>query len=267
MPEQRILATVQTEVQTATDFLLKRGIENVIVGIILGTGLHHLGTLIESEIAIPYHEIPGFCRSTVESHSGILVYGRLGNKTVIALKGRFHLYEGYSLSQVTFPVKVLHKLGVKQLFISNAAGSLNPAFRKGELMRLTSHLDFQQQNGGQYSMDVYDENTGTLMEQIAAKANISLHKGCYAAVSGPQLETRAEYRLLRNLGADAVGMSTVPEAEEAGRLKINCTAVSVLTDECDPDNLHPVTLDEIIAVAGASDKILTSLFYQTIQEC
>lgn len=263
---------MQTSAEEAALYLKNLGIEEAETGIILGTGLHKLSAEIKVLRKVPYADIPGFCLSTVESHPGNLLYGLLGTKKVIALQGRFHFYEGYSYQQVTFPVSVMKLLGVNLLFISNAAGAVNPNFRKGELMQLKNHINLQVITPDLPSIEentlpLYDTRAGQLLEKIAREENITLHSGTYAAVTGPQLETRAEYRFLRRIGADAVGMSTVPEVMEANRQNIRCVAVSVLTDECDPDNLHPVTLEEIIAVANSADELLTRLFYKTILEC
>lgn len=252
----------------AAGYLKNLGVGTADVGIILGTGLHQLTGKIRVLHSIPYAQIPGFSKSTVESHKGQLLYGLIEGKKIIALQGRFHYYEGYSYDQIVFPVRVMHALGVKKLLVSNAAGALHPAFRKGELMQLTSHLDFQKiapalPNPAQ----CYQSDLNTSLQLAAAQEKIKLHRGIYAAVSGPQLETRAEYRYLRLCGADAVGMSTVPEVVAAHLLQMACVAVSVLTDECDPDNLKPVTLEEIIAVASAADNTLTRLFMKTIAAC
>jgi purine-nucleoside phosphorylase len=263
---------MQTAAEEAAHYLRSRGIDDASTGVILGTGLHKLSAEIEVLQKVPYAEIPGFCLSTVESHPGNLIYGLLGTKKVIALQGRFHMYEGYNYRQVTFPVTVMKLLGVELLFISNAAGAVNPGFRKGQLMQLHGHIDLlglkaESASTSDVNPPMYDPAAGKILQQVAFEEGITLHSGTYAAVTGPQLETRAEYRYLRRIGADAVGMSTVPEVIEASRQQIRCVAVSVLTDECDPDNLHPVTLEEIIAVANTADELLTRLFYKTILLC
>jgi purine-nucleoside phosphorylase len=184
------------------------------------------------------------------------------------MQGRFHRYEGYTTEQICFPVELMHALGVKTLLVSNAAGSLNPAFRKGELMVIDRGFSLQDHpflDDGDNGL-LFDRSLSESFHHIASAQGISIHKGSYVAVTGPMLETRAEYRYLINHGMDAVGMSTVPEATAATQLGMHCLAVSVLTDECDPDNLHPVTLDEIIAVAGKADATLSSLFNQFILE-
>lgn len=241
------------------------------VGVIQGTGLGLFSQCLQPIVQIPYREIPGFCESTVESHKGAILYGSLRNKKVIALQGRFHLYEGYNFSQVTFPVQVMHKLGVETLLISNAAGALNRNFRKGELMRINDHINLQntmpEPGAGNNFRPAYNVMLARLIDDLAIRKGIKLHQGIYAAVTGPMLETKAEYRMLGIMGADAVGMSTIPEVMMACRLGMRCTAISVLTDECDPDNLVPVTLEEIIRVATGADKILSELFEEIIHRC
>lgn len=260
---------MQQEVGKAANYLRSQGIDNATIGIVLGTGLHQLSTRIEVLQSIPYASIPGFSLSTVESHPGKLLYGNIGDKKVLAMQGRFHGYEGYSYDQITFPLKVMKQLGISSLFISNAAGAVNLNYKKGNLMLIEGHIDLQNISGKSNDKDplYYDSGLKDFLSKTANRWSIDLKKGIYAAVSGPQLETPAEYRFLGRIGADAVGMSTVPEVLEAHKLGIKCCAVSVLTDECDPDNLHPVTLEEIIAVANQSDAVLTELFYQTILQC
>lgn len=260
------------EVNESTEFLKKIISASPEAGIILGTGLHLLTKEIEVRYAIPYAVIPHFPVSTVESHSGQLLSGKLNGKEVIIMQGRFHHYEGYSLQQVTFPVRVMKLLGIKTLLVSNAAGALNPGFKKGELMLIDDHINLQGDNPligpnenqfGPRFPDMsapYDPELGEKALQIAKQYGIKMHKGVYAAVQGPMLETRAEYRYLQRIGADAVGMSTVPEIIVARHMHLKCLAISVLTDECDPDNLLPVTLEEIIKVAGLADKQLSGIF-------
>ncbi|MBL7922634.1 MAG: purine-nucleoside phosphorylase, partial [Bacteroidia bacterium] len=216
-------------------------------GIILGTGLHQLTAEIQVRHVVPYTEIPHFPLSTVETHKGQLLFGSLEGREVIVMQGRFHYYEGYSMQMLGFPVRVMHLLGVHTLLVSNAAGALNPAFRKGELMLLNDHINLQGDNPligpneaffGVRFPDMsapYDALLASAALRIAGDKKITLHEGVYAAVQGPMLETRAEYRYLRRIGADAVGMSTVPEIITARHMNMRCLAVSVLTDECDPD--------------------------------
>ncbi|MEI9919123.1 MAG: purine-nucleoside phosphorylase [Bacteroidota bacterium] len=258
-------------------YLEKRGILKPEIGIILGTGL---GTAfvkeIKNPIVINYNSIPHFPISTVEFHKGQLIYGDLKGKKVLAMQGRFHFYEGYSMQQITLPVRVMKFLGIKQLLISNAAGSMNLKWKKGELMLIDDHINFQPDNPlrgenfetlGPRFPDMsqpYSKKLNKMLVDIAKKNKIKLNKGVYAAVIGPQLETRAEYRFLRMAGADAVGMSTVPEVLVANHMGIPCCAISVLTDDCDPDDLKPVKIEEIIAVANKAEPLMTKLYVSLI---
>ena len=235
--------------------------------IILGTGLGMLADKIETELEVAYTDIPGFPRSTVESHAGKLIFGRLGGKRVVAMQGRFHAYEGYSQAEIAFPVRVMKALGAKALLISNAAGAVNLNFRKGELMLIDDHINLL---GGSPLTGVtenrfvdlaapYDAALNDAFREVASDEWISLRKGVYACVHGPHLETRAEYRYIRMIGADAVGMSTVPEVIVANHIRLPCAAISVLTDECDPNNLQPVSIPEIMAAAAEAEPRLCRL--------
>ncbi|MBY0536859.1 MAG: purine-nucleoside phosphorylase [Chitinophagaceae bacterium] len=260
-------------------FLQDKGIIQSTIGIVLGTGLGAFTREMEIELTIPYQEIPYFPTSTVEFHKGQLVYGSIGSKKVLAMQGRFHYYEGYSMQQITFPIRVMKALGVRYLFLSNAAGGMNPSFKKGDLVLLDDHINLQPDNPlrgmndpswGQRFVDLcapYDGHLNALFEMKASELKIPLKKGVYVAVMGPNLETRAEYRWLRNTGADMVGMSTVPEVIVANQVGLPCAAVSVITDECDPDNLKPVNIAEIIEVAGKSDKTLSLLVKAVMGAC
>lgn len=262
----------------ATSYLQKQGITIPEVGIILGTGLGHLVTHISVIKEISYADIPHFPVSTVESHAGKLIYGELCGKKVLAMQGRFHFYEGYTMQEIVFPVRVMKLLGVKKLLISNAAGCLNLDWKKGDLMLIDDHINLQPANPltgknldelGPRFPDMstpYDMHMNNMLVDIAAQKDITLHKGVYVSVPGPMLETRAEYRYLRNIGADAVGMSTIPEVIAANHMNLPCIAVSVLTDECDPNNLKPVTLEQIIAVAAKAEIKLTEIFSALIQQ-
>lgn len=246
------------------------------VGIILGSGLGGLVSEIAIEKTIPYKEIPNFPVSTVDGHNGTLIYGTLGGKKILAMQGRFHYYEGYSGAEITFPVRVMKQLGVQKLLISNAAGALNPTFKKGTLMLINDHINMIPDNPlrgknldeqGPRFPDMskpYDEKMNQLLREIALEQGITLHEGVYTPVAGPNLETRAEYRYLRIIGSDAVGMSTAPEVIVANHIGLPCVAISVLTDECDPDNLAPVSLEEILEIAGRAEKDLTSLYVSLI---
>jgi purine-nucleoside phosphorylase len=261
----------------AVDFLKLTGIRNPELGIILGTGLGKMVNNFEIIKTIDYKDIPNFPLSTVESHSGRLIYARLQGKTILAMQGRFHFYEGYSLQEIVFPVRVLKLLGIKYLLISNAAGSLNLSFKKGALMLIDDHINFLPDNPLRGKNDntlgprfpdmscPYSSVLNNKMIEIAAREKITLHKGVYVAVTGPNLETRAEYRMFRNF-ADAVGMSTVPEVIAANHLSLPCAAVSVLTDECDPENLVPAKIEDIIATAERAEGDLVKLFSFVIRE-
>lgn len=262
----------------AKDYLIQKGITNPEVGIVLGTGLNHLLNYVDIKQTIPYTEIPGFCASTVEFHKGHLVYGTIGNKNVLIMQGRFHSYEGYSMQQIVFPIRVMKLLGVQYLFLSNAAGGINLNFKKGDLVLIDDHINLQSGNPltgknfdelGSRFPDMNEPYHLDLKNQLLQKAqelNIDLKKGIYAAVNGPNLETKAEYRYLKIIGADLVGMSTVPEVIAANHANLPCAAISVITDECDPDNLRPVKIEEIIAVAEKADEKLSKLFAETIKE-
>ncbi|MFY7707717.1 MAG: purine-nucleoside phosphorylase, partial [Flavobacteriales bacterium] len=260
------------EILEAVEWLQSRGIDNAEVGIILGTGLDGLAKQIEVEKEFNYSVIPNFPLSTVEFHFGKLLFGNLGGKKVIACQGRFHYYEGYDMQQVVMPVRVMKMLGVKYVLLSNAAGAVNLDFKKGELMLLDDHINLQSENPlrGQNLDELgprfpdmsapYSKLLNSRLEEIASEKNIKLNKGVYASVQGPNLETRAEYRMLKILGADAVGMSTVPEVIACNHMSLPCCCISVLTDECDPEHLAPVDISEIIATAKKAEVLLTSLY-------
>ena len=264
-------------INETTQFLIGKGFENPEIGIALGTGLGQLVDHIEILASIDYSEIPNFPTSTVEFHSGKLIFGVLEQKKVVVMQGRFHLYEGYSLQEITFPIRILKALGIQKLFISNAAGAINLNFKKGELMLIEDHINLQGgsplafknvSDFGERFTDMcepYDFNLRQASIKIAEKLNITLHKGVYAAVVGPQLETKAEYRMIKLIGADAVGMSTVPEVIVANHLNIKTLAISVLTDDCNPDNLKPVNIAEIIALAGKVEPKMITIFKELIK--
>jgi len=257
-------------------FLQSKGITSPDTGIVLGTGLGRLVTEIDIEVAIDYADIPNFPVSTVESHHGRLIYGNLEGHKVLAMQGRFHIYEGYSLQQVTLPIRVMKLLGVKWLLLSNAAGAINKTYQKGDLMLLDDHINLLPANPltganidelGPRFPDMscpYSPLINQKMEMAAIKFNITLHKGVYAVVAGPNLETRAEYRYLGMIGADVVGMSTAPEVIVANHMGLPCAAVSVVTDLCDPDNLVPAKLEDILETAGKAEIQLTRLFNEVI---
>ncbi len=261
-----------TAIDEACFYLKEKGVPTPMAGIVLGTGLSAIVEHIDISFTIPYNEIPHFGVSTVEFHKGQLIFGKIGKTPVVAMQGRFHYYEGYSMHEVSFPVRVIHQLGIKHLLLSNAAGGMNPAYKKGDLVILDDHINMLPDNPlrglnhpvfGNRFVDMscpYDKNLGALLKKGFEMEGIPIKEGVYVAVMGPNLETRAEYRWLRSTGADMVGMSTVPEVITAGHLGLPCAAVSVITDECDPDHLEPVNIEEIIAVAGKADKKLSAIF-------
>jgi purine-nucleoside phosphorylase len=246
------------------------------VGIILGTGLGELVSVIEVEKQLMYSNIPDFPISTLEFHSGKLIFGTLAGKKVVAMQGRLHYYEGYTMQQITFPVRVMKMLGIKTLFVSNASGSLNPDFKKGDLMIIEDHINLQPHNpligrneeelGPRFPdmSQAYRRDLISKALNIAADNNITCHKGVYVAVTGPNLETKAEYKYLRIIGGDAVGMSTVPEVIVANHMGLPVFAISVLTDEGFPEVLHPVSLEEILAVAHEAEPKMTLILKKLI---
>ena len=267
----------QKYLDESTSYLQKKGFSEPEIGIVLGTGLGKLVDLIENPIVAHYHNIPYFPLATVEFHSGKLIYGELEGKKVVVMQGRFHLYEGYDLIDITYPIRVMHQLGIKRLFVSNAAGAINLDFRKGDIMLIEDHINFQGgsplafKNVSEFGdrfvdmCEPYDVGMRNALEEIAEDKGISLQKGVYVAVVGPQLETKAEYRMLKTLGADAVGMSTVPEVIVANHLRLPIVAVSVLTDECDPDDLQPINVKEILEIAGKTEPKMIKLFTELIK--
>jgi purine-nucleoside phosphorylase len=241
------------------------------VGIVLGTGLGGLAGEIDVDSSIPYQEIPGFPLSTVESHAGRLLLGRMGTRSVVAMQGRFHRYEGYTLAEVTFPVRVLHALGARTLMVSNACGGMNPLWAPGDLVLLSDHINLLGDNPlvgfndgrlGPRFPDMsapYDPELRALARAVALELGIVLREGVYVAVPGPSLETRAEYRMLRTLGADVVGMSTVPEVIVAVHAGMRVLGISIITDQCLPDALEPAEIGRIIATAAKAEPSLTRL--------
>ncbi len=247
------------------------------IGIILGTGLGGLVKEIKKEIVIDYGKIPHFPISTVESHHGKLIFGTLSGKKIVAMQGRFHMYEGYNLKQVTFPVRVMKFLGVESLLISNAAGALNPLFKKGDVMIMSDHINLLGDNpligpnddelGPRFPdmSEAYSKELIALAEQAALDLKIRIQKGVYVAMPGPNLETRAEYRFLRTIGADAVGMSTVPEDIVAVHMGMKVLGFSILTDECFPDALKPALLEEILKVAMKAEPKMTAIMKEVVK--
>lgn len=274
--KERLFILFMEALHEAAYYLRKQGITEPFAGIVLGTGLHHLVRKVTNATVIPYSDIPHFALSTVESHKGNLVYGNIGDRKVLLMQGRFHAYEGYTLQQVVFPIRVMKLLGIQYLLLTNAAGGINLQLKKGDLMLITDHINLQTGNpltganldqlGSRFPdmSEPYHPHLRSTLQQAAAHLNLPLQAGVYAAVNGPNLETKAEYRYLKIIGADAVGMSTVPEVIAANHAQLPCAAVSVITDECDPDHLQPVNIAEIIAVAGKADERLSEILSQTI---
>ncbi len=247
------------------------------VGIILGTGLGGLAKEIDIQLELPYQEIPNFPISTVESHEGKLIIGTLGGKNVLAMQGRFHYYEGYTMAQITFPLRIMKKLGINVLLISNAGGGMNPLFRKGDLMLIDDHINLLGTNpligqnldefGPRFPdmSEPYSKRLIALAEDIALENKIKVQKGVFVAMPGPSLETRAEYRFLRATGADVVGMSTVPEVIVAVHQGMEVMGISVITDECFPEALQPVNVEEIIRVASETEPRLTLIMREVVK--
>lgn len=266
-----VAATLHDRVAEAAGVIQGRTKVRPEVAIVLGTGLGGLAREIEVEAEIPYGEIPGFPLSTVEAHAGKLLAGRLAGRPVIAMQGRFHRYEGYDLQQVTFPVRVLHALGARTLAVSNACGGMHPLWGPGDLVLLSDHINLLGDNPligpndermGPRFPDMsapYDPDLRALARTVALELGIVLREGVYVAVPGPNLETRAEYRMLRALGADVVGMSTVPEVIVAVHQGMRVVGVSIITDQCLPDALEPADIGRIIATASKAEPQLTKL--------
>ncbi|HSJ76875.1 MAG TPA: purine-nucleoside phosphorylase [Gemmatimonadales bacterium] len=247
------------------------------IGIILGTGLGGLADEISVDASIPYESLPGFPLSTVESHAGRLLLGRMGKRPVVAMQGRFHRYEGYGLAEVTFPVRVMRALGAKTLVVSNACGGMNPLWSPGDLVLLSDHINLLGDNpliganddrlGPRFPdmSDPYDAELRALTRTLAAELGIRLREGVYVAVPGPNLETRAEYRMLRGMGADVVGMSTVPEVIVASHAGMRTVGISIITDQCLPDALEPANIDRIIDTAKRAEPSLTRLIARLVE--
>ncbi|MFM2375661.1 MAG: hypothetical protein RLZZ165_758 [Bacteroidota bacterium] len=248
------------------------------VGIVLGTGLGGLANEIKIEKEIAYNFIPHFPVSTVESHFGKLIFGNIGGKNVVAMQGRLHYYEGYNMAEITYPIRVMHLLGIRSLYISNAAGGMNLGYQKGDLVIIDDHINLQAENPlagpnipefGPRFPDMsrpYDPQMIERAVAIAKEEGIRAHVGVYVGVTGPNLETRAEYRFLRMIGADVVGMSTVPEVIVANHMSLRTFAISVVTDVCDPDHLEPANVPDIISTAMKAEPKLTRILSRMIQE-
>jgi purine-nucleoside phosphorylase len=271
------MTELRRRIDEALAFIRGRTSLQPAIGIILGTGLGGLAKEIVPATIIDYGDIPHFPVSTVESHHGKLIFGTLGGKTVVAMQGRFHSYEGYSLQEVTFPVRVMKFLGVRSLLISNAAGGMNPQFSRGNIMIITDHINLLGNNplvgpnddtlGPRFPdmSEPYSRELIALAEKIALEPKIRVERGVFVAVPGPNLETRAEYRFLRLIGADAVGMSTVPENIVAIHMGLRVLGFSIITDECFPDSLQPANVEDIIAVANTAEPKLTAIMKGVVE--
>lgn len=271
------MSRLTEKIAETSEFLLSRIKIKPKVGIILGSGLGALGEDIMKEAVVSYEEIPHFPVSTVEGHAGRLIFGKLGGKKVVAMQGRFHYYEGYSMQEITFPVRVMRVLGVDVLVISNACGGLNPQFKPGDIMVITDHINMlgtnpligpnEDQLGTRFPdmSEPYDRKLIALTEKVALDEKIKVHRGVYVAMTGPTLETAAEYRFLRIIGADVVGMSTVPENIVAIHGGMRVLGLSVITDSCLPDALKPASHKEIIKVAAEAEPRLTKLMRRVVE--
>ncbi len=262
---------LRERILAAKEFIASKWAGQPRVGIILGTGLGGFGKEIQVEATIPYEEIPHFPRSTVESHAGQLLAGKLSGVSVIAMEGRFHFYEGYSMKEITFPVRVMKAMGCDTLIVSNACGGMNPQYACGDIMVIEDHINLMTDNplrgvnddqlGPRFPdmCEPYDRKLIELARQVALENKIPTQKGVYVAVTGPNLETRAEYRFLRAIGSDVVGMSTVPEVLVAVHAGLKVLGLSVITDLCLPDHLEPAELSKIIAIANEAEPKLRTI--------
>lgn len=276
MTEKPLAAALMDSFHEAAAYIQSHSSLRPSVAVILGTGLGELVSKAEIETSIPYHDIPHFPISTVESHKGRLVIGTINGVPTYIMQGRFHQYEGYSLQQITFPVRVFKMLGVKTLVVSNACGGMNPLYRRGDIMLIDDHINLLGDNplvgpnidalGPRFPdmSEPYSRHLLDIAEQTALRLSIKVHRGVYVAVTGPNMETRAEYRFLRAIGADVVGMSTVPECIVARHMHMNVLGISIITDECFPDSLHPVSLEHVLEAAAMAEPLMTELVTQII---
>jgi purine-nucleoside phosphorylase len=265
------------KIHETVDFLHSKGISHPDIGIVLGTGLGKLVDAMLIEVTVAYKDIPNFCISTVETHHGKLLYGTISGKKVLVMQGRFHFYEGYTMQEITFPVRIMKMLGVQNLLLSNASGGMRADLKKGDLVLIEDHINLLPGNPlmgknhealGPRFPDMSRPYSVALKTKVMAASQatqVQVKEGVYVAVAGPNLETRSEYRFLKIIGADMVGMSTVPEVIVANHMNLPCAAISVITDECDPDNLQPVQIEDIIATANAADEKLKLLFTELIK--
>jgi purine-nucleoside phosphorylase len=270
------ITTSEEKIAAATAWIQERISVAPAIGIVLGTGLRSLVEEVAIEAVFPYSDIPYFPQATVESHHGRLILGELSGKPVVLMQGRLHYYEGYSMQELTLPIRVMHSLGAHTLLLSNAAGALNPDYSLSELMLLSDHINLLPENPlrganldafGPRFPDMscpYDVELRKLLRQIASRFDIQLHSGVYASVQGPNLETPAEYNMLRVIGADAVGMSTVPEVIVARHMRMRVLAVSVITDLCYPGALREILLEDVLLAARQAEPALNSLFMELV---
>ena len=273
----REASELRAQLSRAVDAIRSRANFQPEVAIILGTGLGALAEELSVETVIPYADIPDFPLSTVESHSGRLLLGTLGGKRVVAMQGRFHRYEGYTLQQIVLPVRAMAQLGARTLIVSNACGGMNPLWRAGDIMLIDDHINLLGENplvgpnldelGPRFPdmSEAYDRTLQELAQKVALDLKIPLRRGVYVAVTGPNLETRAEYRMLRTMGADVVGMSTVPEVIAARHMGMRVLGLSIITDDCLPDALEEADIAKIIATATGAEPDLTRLVVGVLQ--
>ncbi|MCB2206786.1 MAG: purine-nucleoside phosphorylase [Bacteroidetes bacterium] len=266
------------EIRAAKEYVENKGVGNPEIAIILGTGLGLLVDEMDVEVSISYAEIPYFPEAAGSFHNGRLIYGNLSGKKVLVMHGRFHYYEGYSLQHITFPVRVMQALGIKTLLVSNACGTVNLDYKPASLMIIDDHINMLPGNPligsndsklGPRFVDMsepYDRQLIEKMQDIARKNKISINKGVYVAWTGPSLETRAEYRFIKIMGADVVGMSSVPEVIVARHMGMKVAAVSVITDSCNPDNLQPIDIDDILNNAAIAERDLIIIFKELVRQ-
>lgn len=269
---------LRVSVNEAVEFIRSKTSSQPTIGIILGTGLGGLIRDIDVQTTIEYGDIPHFPVSTVESHHGRLIFGTLSGKSVMCMQGRFHYYEGYTMQEITFPVRVMKALGIETLIVSNACGSVNPYFRKGDVMIIADHINMLGDNpligpndatlGPRFPdmSEPYSQRLIGIAEHVALEHGVPARKGVYVAVAGPNLETRAEYRFMRTIGADVVGMSTIPENIVARHMSMEVFGISVITDECYPDSLVPVSVQEIIEVANHAEPKMTTIIKGVVRD-
>jgi len=272
------MSTLKQKIEETLAIICNHTKEDYPIGIILGTGLGGLVNEISIKHKIDYADLPHFPLSTVESHHGKLIFGTIAGKNIVAMQGRFHFYEGYAMQQITYPVRVMKFLGVKTLLVSNACGGMNPQYRKGDIMLMVDHINLLGDNpligknedelGPRFPdmSEPYSLELISIAEKVAAENNIEVQKGVYVAVPGPNLETKAEYKFLRETGADVVGMSTIPENIVANHMGMKVLGISIITDECFPGTLKPVNVEEIIATAMKAEPKMTLIMKEVIKK-